>query len=122
MNPGDPSPRGVRFSEANIADNMADIREDSKESIHPLPKAAQPGALARNESNKSSSSTDSDVLKQSSDDDVEGQFDFTPAIVTTPIDDVPALVNNGGYTWASGQATRGRGLSAGQEISPAASS
>jgi mitogen-activated protein kinase kinase kinase len=63
--------------------------------------------FVRHESGESNTSVDSDaVLKQSSDDDdTEGQFDFTPAVVTTPLDDVPPIASS----WISSTLPRGRG-------------
>ncbi|KAF2668053.1 Ssk2-type MAP kinase [Microthyrium microscopicum] len=75
---------------------------------HSQPTSAPPDLL-RNESGDSSASTDSEVNKaSSSDDDVDGQFDFTPAVVTTPLDDVPPMLSaSTTYSWTS----RGHGSS-----------
>jgi mitogen-activated protein kinase kinase kinase len=75
--------------------------------------------ISRKESGSSTSSRESDPAKQQqnnsgSDDDQEGQFHFTPAVVTTPLDEVPPLMTSSGqFSWNAGGQARGRGGSAG---------
>jgi mitogen-activated protein kinase kinase kinase len=75
--------------------------------------------ISRKESGSSSSSRDSDPAKQQqnnsgSDDDQEGQFHFTPAVATTPLDEVPPLMTSSGqFSWNAGGQARGRGGSSG---------
>jgi mitogen-activated protein kinase kinase kinase len=96
------SQRSVRFSQgAETAEKMT---------------ATESPDLSRKESSGSASSVDSDAVanKQTSsgdddnDDDNEGIFHFTPAVVTTPLDEVPSLTNSGQYGWSSQGQARGR--------------
>ncbi|KIW06856.1 uncharacterized protein PV09_02532 [Verruconis gallopava] len=107
------SSRGVRFSEApptppqDTTSSSVELNQDDSIAGSPGLKTSTPPDLARKESSGSASSQGSD-LHQSSDDDNDGQIlNFTPAVATTPLDEVPPL------TWSSQPQGRGRGGSAG---------
>jgi mitogen-activated protein kinase kinase kinase len=74
-----------------------------------------PPDISRNSSSGSGTSSgesESDPAKQqnnSSDDDNEGQFHFTPAVVTTPLDEIPSMTNSAAYGWTPGP-RGGRGV------------
>jgi mitogen-activated protein kinase kinase kinase len=87
--------------------------------------------LARNISQGSQSSGESDsAAKQpgSSDDDdmAEGELQFTPAIASTPLDDLPPMISTSGtFSWAPGQqrsrgsmGSMGSSVGASVELSP----
>jgi len=107
MNANDQA-RGVRFREDNAQPQSASCTSNAAEPIagmDPPPKAV------RNDSETSASSGESDPdAKQhnSSDDDNEGQFHFTPAVATTPVDEIPSMTNSSSFGWVP---ARGRGAS-----------
>jgi mitogen-activated protein kinase kinase kinase len=104
------SSHGVRFQDAAATSPRPEGGMDAPE-------------ISRKESSSSTSSHDSDPAKQQqnnsgSDDDQEGQFHFTPAVVTTPLDEVPPLMTSSGqYSWNAAGQSRGRGGSAGSSAS-----
>ncbi|KAF2401357.1 Ssk2-type MAP kinase [Trichodelitschia bisporula] len=62
----------------------------------------------------SSDGSDGGAKHHSSDDDNEGQFEFTPPVATTPLDDVPPMaMTNSAHTWPANSQTRTRQNSAG---------
>lgn len=80
----------------------------------PIEFPTQP-QISRNESDKSHSSNESDIPvkhtgnSSSDDDDTEGQLQFTPAIVSTPLEDVAPMLAGAGFSWVPpSQTTRGR--------------
>lgn len=80
--------------------------------------AMDPPEIVRNNSEHSNSSGDSDrgaKRHNSSDDDNEGQFHFTPAVVTTPLDEIPSMTNSASYGWTPARA-RGGSSSAGNGV------
>ncbi|TLD34790.1 Ssk2-type MAP kinase [Venturia nashicola] len=90
------APRGVRFTESEASVSMPTRPENRTQ-----------------ESSSSSGSEPGQKQHNSDDDDNEGQFHFTPAVVTTPLDDVPAMAASGSYAWNAPGQVRGRGGSLG---------
>ncbi|KAE9973305.1 hypothetical protein BLS_003644 [Venturia inaequalis] len=90
------APRGVRFTESEASVSMPTRPENRTQ-----------------ESSSSSGSELGQKQHNSDDDDNEGQFHFTPAVVTTPLDDVPAMASSGSYAWNAPGQVRGRGGSSG---------
>jgi len=100
--------RGVRFREDNAQPPSISSTANAAE---PIAAMDPPPGVVRNNSETSTSSGESDPeAKQhhSSDDDNEGQFQFTPAVVTTPVDEIPSMTNSGSFGWGP---ARGRGAS-----------
>jgi mitogen-activated protein kinase kinase kinase len=113
---GESSSRGVRFSDA-ASDHIP-----PELPIQPGLDGTSAPDLTRNGSGGTTSSSGSDAMKHnSSDDDVEGQFNFTPAVVPTPeLDDIPPTLTTS-YSWMGSNQVVGRGMSVGNDGVPEAS-
>ncbi|EOD52120.1 putative map kinase protein [Neofusicoccum parvum UCRNP2] len=112
----EPTHRGVRFTEPAHGKSQHSVADDKTSQTAPADAAMDAPVLPRNDSSTSGSgsSGDSDPdravgERNGSDDDIDGQYQFAPAVSTTPRDEVPPMAASAGYAYTS----RARGGSGG---------